>query len=528
MIKVFLVEDEIVVREGIKTQIDWDVHGLEFVGEASDGELAYPKILSEKPDIIITDIKMPFMDGLELSELVKKELPDTRIIILSGHDDFKYAKQAIRLKVTDYLIKPISKKELTNVLIKISEVIRKEREEDLRRRSQDDLYNFLHKNRYMFFGDLINKGYSYRDLMVKAEQLTIEIQGSNFNMILAKMFSEEMEGEEENISLFSMEDKLLELEGKYRFIYFDRGLEGMAFLMMGETESELESNSEKLIKEMISLFVNKEKKQYFIGVGTPCCRLTEVYKSYESASKVFAYQYFYSESQILRSGDLQEKSEAKVPMKKPDNSVIRKFLLNGSLTDVQGFVENYFNEISDASINSIIFKQYLIVDFYLAVKGFVDEVGIDAQEVLESRGEVGDIAYDFTKAKSYFVELIEVIVDKRIGMTVNKYEIIIKKAKEYIGSHYNEEDISLNAVAASVNISPSHFSTIFSQTVGETFIEYLTFVRMNKAKEILATSNMKITEVGYQVGYKDSHYFSYIFKKVNGITPKEYRSRSQL
>ena len=129
MIKVFLVEDEVVIRNGIKNSIEWEKEGYEFVGEASDGELAYPMILEKKPDILITDIKMPFMDGLELSRLVKEALPDIQILILSGYDEFEYAKEAIRLKVAEYLLKPVSSVKLLEVLRDVSDSIYQEREE---------------------------------------------------------------------------------------------------------------------------------------------------------------------------------------------------------------------------------------------------------------------------------------------------------------------------------------------------------------------------------------------------------------
>lgn len=116
MIKIFLVEDEMIIRRGIKNSIEWEKEGYQFVGEASDGELALPMIIREKPDIVMTDIKMPFMDGLELSRLIKKELPETKILILSGYDEFEYAKEAIRIGITDYLLKPISSTRLLEVL----------------------------------------------------------------------------------------------------------------------------------------------------------------------------------------------------------------------------------------------------------------------------------------------------------------------------------------------------------------------------------------------------------------------------
>lgn len=127
MLKVFLVEDEIVMREGIKKNIQWEKEGFEFVGDASDGELAYPLIQKTKPDILITDIRMPFMDGLELSRLVKQELPDIKIMILSGYDEFEYAKEAIKIGITDYLVKPISGAKLLEAVKKVAQVIEEKR-----------------------------------------------------------------------------------------------------------------------------------------------------------------------------------------------------------------------------------------------------------------------------------------------------------------------------------------------------------------------------------------------------------------
>ena len=128
MLKVFLVEDEVVMRNGIKNNIPWEQEGFEFAGEASDGELAYPLIKKEKPDILITDIRMPFMDGLELSRLVKKELPQIKIIILSGYNEFDYAKTAINIGVTDYLLKPISSAKLLEAVKKVADMIEKEQD----------------------------------------------------------------------------------------------------------------------------------------------------------------------------------------------------------------------------------------------------------------------------------------------------------------------------------------------------------------------------------------------------------------
>lgn len=129
MLKVFLVEDEFVVREGIKNNIDWESHGYEFCGEASDGELAFPMIQKLKPDIVITDIRMPFMDGLVLSRLIKKELPWIEIIILSGYEEFEYAKEGIKIGIAEYLSKPINGEELLKEVDALAVKIEEKRKE---------------------------------------------------------------------------------------------------------------------------------------------------------------------------------------------------------------------------------------------------------------------------------------------------------------------------------------------------------------------------------------------------------------
>ena len=138
---------------------------------------------------------------------------------------------------------------------------------------------------------------------------------------------------------------------------------------------------------------------------------------------------------------------------------------------------------------------------------------------------IRDSAQTVDMAKKYLIRSMEISMDLREMAAMNQYGAVICRAKSYIQKHYNDEQISLNMVAASVNISPNHFSRIFSQEGGSTFVEYLTEIRMEKAKELLTHSNIKVSDVGYEVGYRDSHYFYYLFKKLQGCTPKDYRAQ---
>ena len=188
MIKVFLVEDEIVMRNGIKNNIPWEKEGLEFAGEASDGELAYPLIRKVQPDILITDIRMPFMDGLELSELVKKEFPRIKIIILSGYNEFDYAKQAIHIGVTDYLLKPITAAKLLEAVKKVADVIEKEREDA---RLMDKYRLEMAENtvleRQRLLRDLVTGRVNFKEALERGEQVGMDLSASFYQLMLFKL-----------------------------------------------------------------------------------------------------------------------------------------------------------------------------------------------------------------------------------------------------------------------------------------------------------------------------------------------------
>lgn len=172
MIKVFLVEDEVVVREGIRKTLNWEENDFKFCGEASDGELAYPLIQKYKPDIVITDIRMPFMDGLELSRLIKKEMPWIKIIILSGYGEFEYAKEAINIGVTEYLLKPISGTELMNCLLKVKENIINERKEKANiEQFKKEMKEYEEDEKRRIFYDLVNNMQPLSNILERAKEL---------------------------------------------------------------------------------------------------------------------------------------------------------------------------------------------------------------------------------------------------------------------------------------------------------------------------------------------------------------------
>ena len=189
-IKVFLVEDEFVIRNGIEKSIKWEENGFEFVGEAGDGEVALPLILKTKPDILITDVKMPFMNGLELSRIVKQELPETKIIILSGYNEFDYAKEAINLSVTEYLLKPISAAGLLESLNKVKESLSNERErQELLKKYSEEMEESSESARLKFFRKLLFGDMSTGDAIEGGKKYGISLSAGTYCIILFKLFN---------------------------------------------------------------------------------------------------------------------------------------------------------------------------------------------------------------------------------------------------------------------------------------------------------------------------------------------------
>jgi two-component system response regulator YesN len=539
MLKVFLVEDEVIVREGIKNNMNWEENGFIFCGEASDGELAYPQIQKLCPDIIITDIKMPFMDGLELSRLVKKEMPLVKIIILSGYDDFAYAKEAISIGITDYLLKPIAGAELLKAVRAVGDTILSEQEERKKlEQIKQDVVMKEDLERRDFFSHIINLDMPVSKLLEKGKRLQIDLSAPVYNVVLFKIWKQNGasdEIEEYSAEVIEIEQKIRNLiNGKDNIISFIQVIDGSIYLIKGNDKNEVENIIKSYLDQFSSIISGYDNIHYFGGVGQRVERLREITLSFNKANKAFAYRYIFEPDQIIRHDTIRdyrmnndpEISLKSIDMGKLNKKLIEGFLRKGLKNEVSYFIDDYTHSLGAENIDSYLFRQYIAMDIYFSTAAFVEQLGYSADVIMDVCGDISQFTAGLSsviETKEYLAKLLSEAIVLRDAVSLKKYNVLLEKAKEYIEIHYVDEDISLNAVAASVNVSPSHFSMIFSQEIGQTFIEYLTRIRMEKAMELLRCTDMKTSQVGYEVGYKDSHYFSYLFKKNLGITPKEYR-----
>lgn len=537
MIKIFLVEDEFVIRNGIKNSIEWSREGYEFVGEASDGELAYPMILKEKPDILITDIKMPFMDGLELSRLVRKELPDIKILILSGYDEFDYAKEAIRLGVTEYLLKPISSAKLLSTLKEVSTVIRQEREEkELLRKYLEDMKENTEQEKMAFFGELISGKMSIGNIIDAGRRFDMNLSARIYEIILFKITAVVKDRRQPENALGAY-DAIEEMITRIPYVYsFQRGIDGWAFLLMAEDTAQMKARAGRLTDKLQSTMKMYEGMEYFGGIGTAVSRLGELRESFVEADRAFSGRFTHEANQIISAYELQGMQEMDgFEMRSlgeigHSRDLIEKFLNNGTVEEIESFSKAYLDEIPADNLRSTLIRQYIAVDIYIVVMTFCEKLEITEERHLKESEELKNVMpkiHSLEAIRRYMARLLTKAIEMRDAASGRRYSDIITAAKEQIAKTYMSEDISLNTVAVSVGMSPSYFSAVFSREAGKTFVEYLTETRMEKAKELLMCSPMKTSEIGYEVGYKDPHYFSYIFKKTQGCSPKEYRARGK-
>ena len=537
MIKVFLVEDEIIIREAIHKMIPWAEYGFELIGEAKDGEMALPLIKKSKPDVLITDIKMPFMDGLTLSRLVKKDLPNTKIIIISGYDDFDYARQAITLGIEQYLLKPISKDEFLEVLEGIRSKYKKENEQKLYYQKFENEIKAYEKNAQRdFFELLVSEDVDLQRIYEQADRLQIDIMAQCDNLVLFDIgaksdyqnvgdrYSNDAADVQNKIDEFFINNRSYQLFRNQQFNY--------AVLIKGD-ENEIGQITAECIEFLKTTFEQNGTLEWFVCAGKSVERLSMMSECYKEAMKSFAYRYLgyryvFSYENIEKTEKDEDMNLQNIDMNAVKQEIIYNFLFNALDEEVDSFVKNYLQMIGGEAMRSKMFQQYILLNLHFCLTSFAEKLGYDKTEIDDSLKFIVD---ERIKSTEDLEKIIGSILRKGIRLreerSKGRNQSVIRTALQYMEENFTDDSLTLNRVAGVANVSATHFSALFSQKMGQTFIEYLTQLRMSRAKEQLRCTDMRSGEIALEVGYKDPHYFSFLFKKTQGCTPSEYRNQTR-
>jgi two-component system, response regulator YesN len=518
--KVFFVEDEIVTREGVRDNVDWQASGFAFCGEAADGEMALPLIRTTRPDVLITDIKMPFMDGLQLCKIMRESMPWVKIVILSGHDEFEYAQKAINLGATDYLLKPVTVEKLHQVLHKLAAQLDQEKKEQ---ENLKKLQEQIEENQAMLRERLLLKlvvgAISSTEAIETGQMLGLDLIARCYLVVILKT---EPGGRAEPFDyaeyqwVRQMVTSLV--ENNPDIFCLNKDFAEIVLVMKGNTPEYLEEERDILL-ERIEREAKETRYQLAVGTGTSKTHITDIYQSFIEAL-----------ASIQNAGDLNGKGSIQAvdsaELLKVDKSAVAHYLRCGTKEDFGEFFAAYILPLGEAALKSHLIKDYIFMDIVLATADLINDLGGEIDLVIPELTAIEKILSNIKtieQLKEYVYDILTTALAFRDGQSSSQYTGMIRLAKEYIESHYSDPDLSLDEVSAHVCLSSSHFSMVFSQETGQTFKECLTELRIKKAQELLRTTSLRATEIAYQVGYNDPHYFSAAFKKKTGLSPIEFR-----
>lgn len=539
MYKALIIDDEAPVRQAIKILGKWGELNINTLFEAEEGYSALKILREEKPDIVLVDMKMPVMNGVEFLNVAREEFPNVKYIVISGYDDFEYAKQAIKFKVLDYLLKPIIEKELDGVLSRaVSEL-------DLgKEKAQKELHRNIEQNisvpllKEIILSDII-EGIGKTSLMEDYKRI-LQIDRSdgalyeivilriiNFNEVCCKKFDSDAHSlyfaivnvVEELCKPWSRGFSVRNSKAKYEIIIV---------LSVQEVEPEelkklTVSGAKSIIEELEKLF----SVYSLAGIGGLCTEFETLSKSYNQAEDILnSINLLDSRNNVFDKKEGLGKSNRISIMDKKE--LLINAFENGSMEYTRKILNEYFERIMQSGYFSMDDARKAAVELAWMIEDIIAQLGIydeDIKSYFKHDSIEGHIT-SFEDLSGYVFNILEKVLEvvrKRLKLSekANLYKI-----KEYIDKNFFKE-IKLNMFSDKYYLSKEYLSKLFKEEFGYSIYEYALKVRMQKAKEILEDSNIKVQTISQQLGYSDCNYFSKAFKKYYGFSPSDFRNHME-
>ncbi|CAM3630023.1 response regulator [Marinicrinis lubricantis] len=518
--RVLLADDEYIIIQSLKKAIPWEALQMEVVAEAKDGEEAYRLIQETRPDIILTDIRMPIVDGLMLMERVRKEHPNTLFIVISGYGEFEYAREALRMGAFDYVLKPIDHEELLETVRKAGEKLHRHYEElELQERLKHSLGTLSAVARERLYLQLIEGNQQPFNQMYWLEQDQLN---EAYYVLLVQLdqypsLARKWRQEERRLWLFAVRNILQEYgetSGARSVFPFHSG----EWLLVFADEPDVRKRERG--EEIVSIVKRHTKLSCSVGVSTVCQGMEKLGECYQSAQDALMERFYQGhEGVYLFQPRGQQVLGSVYPL-----DLEGKLIQSAKTLDEQRIYQimdelksrwhaaSYDKEQIQSCMIQLIVVLYRELEHLYSFQEPVDTLitGIYESETLDEM---------LSFVSSSLLTSIQGLKQRQ-----SRYDNgqLIDKVKKYIEDHYNQ-DLSVDEAAEVAGLSCSHFCTWFKKETGQTFLEYLTGYRMNKACYILAHSDVKVYQTAPLVGYQDSKYFTQVFKRMIGMTPTEYR-----
>lgn len=539
MLKIIIVEDEDLLRDGLTTCVDWGKIGYELAGDAEDGIEALKLIEKISPDVVITDIKMPHMDGIELSEQIKSKYPEIKIIIISGYDEFEYARRALKAGVSEYILKPVNMEQLKNVMGGVAETLLAEREKEkeiikLKDMSQQSVETI----RENLFSSLLLR----KQKLEEVEDLILSIE----EHVIGKYYSVGIL-EQQNFPIISIDCDYLEV------IEMDRTFEQMVTRCMqaykdteaGRHVDVLRSNNcerlfcivhdsvrevKNIIEDIKKTFDDRlgDMEHLQLEFGNVSKELTGMYKSFLNAREACEKNFMKNWAQILHTDG---KASSTIQYMNYDAQSLFFEVRSGTREGIEEYLEEFRESLSGENVVSYMQTVMIVSNLFFELIKLPKEVGGKIKEIIGEPMEYYRNIIEKRKRNEMVEEIGKVCLSIHNyfnSVSGAKMQGVLKRITEYIDAHYMEEDLAMKDVAEYAYISVSYLSLILKKETGKTFIEYLTEIRIERARHYLLHTNMKNYEVANACGYSTPAYFSTVFKGVCGVSPSMFRKESSI
>lgn len=526
-LKVLIVDDEYMVRGLLKRCIDWKGIGMEIAGEASCAQEALELVDRLNPDIIYADICMPYIDGIEFSKMAFEKYPDVKIIILTGYEEFEYAKRSIKLGIADFLLKPINDDEILKSALNIKEKIISER-------THSDEYKrlkmLLEENhpylKEKFLNEFIQGKMSADEILEKQAYFNLNFESGIFQVAFL-----EAEKPGAGINQGAEQKLLLQMQCMEAVRQFFRNdsqitvfFDNTQRIVILNTDTEVDFT--ECCETLRIMLANKIKCIVSIGIGNRCKGQENIQQTCREAFYALSYGAVLGKNQVISYNAVDLSRGKRLGIKSKLFDEFEFYLKAGLAEKAMEIFNDSCESIAPDSGNTVENIWVLASNVISEILSVMNETGLKIDEVFEDGDEPFKHVFricslpemkDYISAIVYkTVNLLEKLKSKKVNKTITEI-------KDYLNSNISSSDLSLSSVAAKFYLNSSYLSRIFKQETGQTFIEYLTKARMELAVSLLNQTAMKAYEIAERIGIKDPHYFSICFKKYTGISVNDYR-----
>lgn len=518
MYKIMLAEDEALVRENMIQNIDWEQYGFRMACACENGQEAIDQLPAVLPNVVITDICMPLVDGLELARHIQTHYPSIFVVILTGYNEFDYAQRAVRLHVHDFVLKPVVPSEFCAMLSRLAAELdeRSSRRDDMR-----NLYNRAQQAegalRNMLFRRLLREQPPAAQLREDAARAGLAFDCEAYGVLAAD--AADAASSPSARAALQLLDAAQATAVKYPHCVSALIDDRYAVLLLGgRTQAEIAERTLDAGNMLLSAALRVCRPPVQIGVGGCCADPSGLHRCAVEAFHALGYGFSLERSLVVdqRAATAERKITAADPL--PSERAILQAVQARGFPKAQELLAGLFGEMRRRGLHRdvcIPVLQHLRFSLY-------DLVAPELRDAAPSLPET-EAWFRSTEIERLFSQLVAFIAQSSLPEQEDPAERCVHDAEKYIHAHYNDMEFSLAELLASLNVSKSYFSSAFKARTGRTFVEYLTAVRMDRAKFLLSSTSLCTYEIAEQTGFSDPHYFSVTFKRCVGLTPRDYR-----